>query len=193
MRRLFFFSVCVVLIFSCASVTRRDTPGTLYVNLTDSARFVLLPPCGIEHDMDMPQFMSFEFSGRNYFINAWVKANENWIDMAFFSEMGASIGELSYRDGEVRFSSAIFPVSVIRAFRPEYIIADFQLSFFDPVLLGKSLKGSGLVLETTDGGRRILSGDEVIIEIKKTSNAVKLVNHLRGYSYTLEGDFYWIQ
>jgi len=190
MRHFLFFSVCVVFVLSCTSVTRRDI---LYINLTDSSRFILLPPYGIEHDMDMAQFMSFEFSGQNYFINAWVKANENGIDMAFFTELGASIGELSYRDGEVRFSSAVFPVAVIRSFRPEYIIADFQLSFFDPVLLGKSLKDSGLVLEIKDGSRRILSGDEVIIEIKKTSNTIKLVNHLRGYSYTLEGDFYWIQ
>jgi hypothetical protein len=143
--------------------------------------------------MDMAQFMSFEFSGQNHFINAWVIANETGIDMAFFNEMGASIGELSYRNGEVRFSSPIFPVAVIRSFRPEYVIADFQLSFFDPILLGRSLRNSGLVLETTEGSRRVLSGDEVIIEIKKTTNTVNLVNHLRGYSYTVEGDFYWIQ
>ena len=190
MKYLFVFPVCVVFILSCASVTRRDT---LYVNLTDSSRFVLLPPYGIEHNMDMPQFMSFEFSGQNYFINAWVIANENGIDMAFFSELGASVGELSYRNGEVLFSSAIFPVSFIRSFSPEYIIADFQLSFFDPILLGNSLRDNGLVLETRDGSRRILSGNEVIIEIRKTSNTVNLVNHLRGYSYTVEGDFYWIQ
>jgi len=187
---LFFFSVCAVFILSCASVARRDM---LYVNLTDSARFVLLPPCGIEHNMDMAQFMSFEFSGQYHFINAWVIANENGIDMALFNELGASIGELSYRNGEVLFSSAIFPVSVIRSFRPEYVIADFQLSFFDPILLGNSLKDSGLVLEAKDGSRRILSGGELLIEIRKTSNTVNLVNHLRGYSYTVEGDFYWIQ
>jgi len=187
MKRLFFFPVLAACILSCASVTRQSV---LYVNLTDSSRFVLLPPGGIERDMDMIQSISAEFGDRNFFLNAWVNANENGIDMVFFNEMGASIGELSYRDGEARFSSPIFPVSLIRAFRPEYIIADFQLSFYDPFLLGKALRDSGLVLETEGGNRRILSGNEVIIEIKKTDNTVKLVNHFRGYTLTLEGDFH---
>jgi hypothetical protein len=106
--------------------------------------------------------------------------------------MGASMGELSYSNGAVHFSSPIFPRAVIKTFKPEYVIADFQLCFYDPILLDKSLKDSGLVLETNDGYRGILSGNEVIIEIKKTKNTVELVNHLRRYAYTLEGDFHGI-
>jgi len=150
--------------------------------------------------MDMAQFLSAEFGGQNYFFNAWVKADENEMEMTFFNELGASLGELSYRNGVVHFSSNIIPRSVLRSFKPEYFIADFQLCFYDPFLLDKSLKDSGLVLETTDGdsrhgdsrhgSRRILNGNEVIIEIEKTGNTVKLVNHLRKYSYTLEGDFH---
>ena len=186
MKRLFFFPVCVICILSCASVSKKNT---LYVDLTDSSKFVLLPPGGIEQDMDMAQFLSAEFLGQNYFFNAWVKANEDAIEMTLFNELGASIGELSYRNGAVSFSSTIFPSSVIKSFKPEYVIADFQLCFYDPFLLDKSLKDIGLVLEIKDGRRRILNGNEVIIEIKKTENTVELVNHLRKYAYTLEGDF----
>ncbi|MDR0497661.1 MAG: DUF3261 domain-containing protein [Treponema sp.] len=146
--------------------------------------------------MDMPQFLSAEFRGQNYFLNSWVKANKNTIEMIFFNEMGASIGELSYINGAVNFSSAVFPSSVMNIFKPEYIIADFQLSFYDPLLLAKPLKDAGLVLETkgdSHGSRRILSGKEVIIEINKTGNTVELVNHLRKYTYTLEGDFHGIR
>ena len=187
MKFLFFFSVYVVCIFSCASVTKKDV---LYVNLTDNSKFILLPPEGIEQDMDMAQFLSTEFRGQNYFLNAWIKADENAIEMTFFNELGASVGDLSYRNGAVHFSSTIIPRSVMRVFEPEYVIADFQLCFYDPILLSESLKSGGLVLETKDGSRRILNGDEVIIEINKTKNAVKLVNHLRKYAYTLEGEFH---
>ena len=188
---LFFFSIFVVCVLSCASVARTAPPKALpYVYLADSSRFVLLPPEGIEQAMDMAQFLSFEFRDRNFFLNAWVKANENAIEMTFFNELGANIGELSYRDGAVHFSSTVIPRVAMRSFQPEYIIADFQLSFFDPFLLSKSLKDSGLVLETEDGGRRVLSGNEVIIEIVKTENTVRLVNHLREYVLTLEGDFH---
>ena len=145
--------------------------------------------------MDMAQFLSAEFRGQNYFFNAWVKADENAIEMVFFNEMGASIGETSYRNGVIHFSSTVIPRPALKYIKPEYVIADFQLCFYDPLLLGNSLKDSGLVLEITDGNsrhgtRRILSGNEVIIEINKSANIVELVNHLRGYSYTLEGAFH---
>ena len=184
---LFLFMVCIVCFLSCASVTRKSV---IHVNLTDTSRFVLLPTEGIERDMDMVQLISAEFGDRDFFLNAWVKADENGIDMVFFNEMGASMGELSYRNGAARFSSTVFPVSLVRSFRPEYIIADFQLSFYDPILLDSSLRNGGLVLETENGNRRVLSGNEVIIDIEKTANTVKLINHLRGYALTLEGDFH---
>ena len=193
MRVIKFFSlVCVVCIFSCTSVTRKDI---LYINLTDSSKFILLPTEGIEQTMDMVQFLSAEIMGQNYFLTAWVKADENVIEMTLFNEMGASLGELSYRNGVIDFSSTVIPRPVLRYIRPEYFVADFQLCFYDPFLLDKSLKDIGLVLETTDGDsrhgiRRILSGNEVIIEIEKTRNTVKLINHLRKYTYTLEGDFH---
>ena len=183
---LFFFPVCLACILSCASGTRK---GVLYVNLTDRTKFILLPTEGIEQAMDMAQFLSAEFRGQNYFFNAWVKANENAIEMTFFNELGASMGELSYRNGAVNFSSTVIPSYVIKSIKPEYIIADFQLCFYDPFLLDMSLKDCGLILETKDGSRRILNGSEVIIDIKKTKNTVELVNHLRKYAYTLEGDF----
>ena len=140
--------------------------------------------------MDMAQYISAEFRGQNYFLNAWVKADENAIEMAFFNELCASIGDLSYRDGAAHFSSTVIPRSVMQFFKPEYILADFQLCFYDPFLLGKSLEDGGLVLEIQDGSRRILSGNNVIIEIIKTGNTVRLENHLRGYAFTLEGDFH---
>jgi len=186
MKFLLFFSISVVSVISCASVAKKDEK---YIDITDSAKFVLLPPEGIEQAMDMVQFLSYEFSGQNYFFNAWVKANENEIEMAFFNELGTSMGELSYRKDSINFSSPIFKKSVIQFIKPEYIIADFQLCFYDPFLLGKSLEETGLVLEAKDGSRRIFSGNEVIIEIERTGNAVRLVNNLRGYAYTVEGDF----
>jgi len=191
---LIFFSICVACFLSCAtrssaSVEKIDMP---YINLTDNSKFFLLPTEGIEHVMDMAQFLSAEIRGQNYFLNAWVIANENAIEMIFFNEMGASIGELSYKNGVADFASTVIPKSVKRYIEPEYIIADFQLCFYDPFLLTKSLKDSGFIFEITDsnGSRRILSGDEVIIEIKKTENTIELINHLRRYSYTLEGAFH---
>ena len=182
----FVFLVCTACVLSCASITRKSM---LYVNITNNSKFILLPTSAIEQSIDMAQFLSAEFRGQTYFLNAWVKADEDAIEMLLFNELGASMGELSYRNGTALFSSPVFPRSVTRAIKPEYAIADFQLCFYDPILLAQSLEDIGLTLEIANGSRRILNGNEVIIEITRTANSVKLVNHLRKYTYTLEGDF----
>jgi len=167
---------------SCSSLAVDKRP---YAYLADRSKFILLPPAAIEKTVDMAQRISAIYSGQSFYFNAWVLADESGIDMSLFNELGAAMGELSYKDGVVSLSSAVFPQSI----KPEYIVADFQLCFYDPALLIMALKDCGLVLETENNYRRIFEGKNLIMEIEKTSGAVKLVNHLRGYSYTLEGDF----
>ena len=105
--------------------------------------------------------------------------------MILVNELGANMGELSYREGTVSFSSPMFPA----IFRPEYIVADFQLCFYNALALQEALEESGLSFEYTETERRVYNKGTVIIEINKESGVVKFVNHLRGYAYTLEGDF----
>ena len=135
--------------------------------------------------MDMIQYISASYQSQTYFFNALVQADETGIDMILLNEMGVNMGNLSYKDGSLNFSSLLFP----RSMRPEYIVADFQLCFYDPAALNEVLDQSNLTLVLDGAKRRILDGREVIIEIEKTHREVKLTNHLRGYSYTLEGEF----
>jgi len=95
------------------------------------------------------------------------------------------MGELSFRDGLVSLSSQVFPKSM----KPEYIIADFQLCFYSAAALRKAVEDCGLSFDNSGNSRRIFKGKTVIIEIEKSRNTVKLTNHLRGYKYTLEGNF----
>jgi len=135
--------------------------------------------------MDMSQLVSASYGGQNYVLNTLVIADKTGVDMTMINELGGHMGVLSYRDGLVSFSSQIFP----QALRPEYIVADFQFCFYNAPALRQALQNCGLSLEDTETGRRILQGKNIIIEIEKKQNAVKLINHLRGYVYTLEGDF----
>jgi hypothetical protein len=139
----------------------------------------------------MAQQISAVYSGRDYLFYAWVKADETGTVMAIFNSFGAGMGELSYREGMVSFSSPFFPPSL----KPEYIMADFQLCFYEIEAVSRALKGCGLGLETEKDGvggreiRRISDGKKLIIEIEKTKTAIRYVNHLREYAYTLEGEF----
>ena len=157
----------------------------LYAYLTNSSKYILLPPEGIENAIDMTQQISASYKGRDFFFNALVIADESGIDITILNELGANLGDLSYRNGEVSFSSPIFPKSL----KPEYIVADFQICFYNAFLLQQSLEDCGLFFECTENSRRVIQGKTIIIEIEKSSGSVRLVNYLREYSYTLEGTF----
>ena len=135
--------------------------------------------------MDMVQHISASYGGQGFHLNAWVQADESGMDMTLLNELGANMGELSYRGGTVSFSSSVFSGYL----RPEYIVADFQLCFYNAPVLRRALEDCNLSFEYTETGRRVLSKGTVIIEIKKSPGSVRLVNHLRGYAYTLEGNF----
>jgi len=179
---MFLTALVFIYLSSCSSLAVDKRP---YAYLADRSKFVLLPPTAIEKPVDMAQYISALYSGQRSYFSAWVLADENGIDMSLFNELGAAMGELSYREGAASMSSTVLPESI----KPEYIVADFQLCFYDPDLLSKALKGCGLVLETENNHRRVFEGRRLIIEIEKTSGAVKLVNYLRNYSYILEGEF----
>jgi len=139
----------------------------------------------IETPIDNIQFVTVSYGTRNFQAIALVNADESGIEMTVMNEMGSNMAELIWRNGVTSFSSSIFP----RTVKPEYIIADFQLCFYNFLALDNALQTIGLILKETGSGRQIIYQDVVIIEIKKSINMVIFTNHLRGYSYTLEGDF----
>jgi hypothetical protein len=135
--------------------------------------------------MDMAQFISASWQGSEFYFNAWVKADENGMEISLFNELGANLGSLSYNENTLSFSSSVLPKSL----QPEYIIADFQLCFYKTDTLSEALEKCGLVLKIDKTVRRIQKGNDTIIEIDLKQDTVILKNKLRGYSYTLGGDF----
>lgn len=128
-------------------------------------------------------------------MDAWVKADEQGIDMEFYNSLGAGMGSFSFNREGVSFSSALFPSS----FKAEYLAADFQLCFYRSGALerelAKSALGFGSVRGEAAGGeggeiRRVFEGGETgtgktLIEIEKTGTSVTYTNFVRGYSFTI--------
>jgi hypothetical protein len=183
------FLLCLV---SCA--TEPETSPWSPVYLTDRAAYTLLPPSDAAVSLDGYQRITGAWGKREFSVDAWVRADDREIVMAFFNSLGTGLGELSFGDGGIAFSSAVFPPS----FTPEYIIADFQLCFYRSDAVSRALKDCGLRFQAEqfadDGGgtaetRVIFDGKAAVIEIEKRKNAVRFINHARGYAYTLEGNF----
>jgi len=177
------FAAGIIYLSSCASRPAKE--NLPFAWLTNSSKFILLHPENIEKILDGPQLISASFMEREHQMITWVKADETGINMILLNEMGVTLGELSYQNGTISFSSSVFP----RALRPEYIVADFQLCFYNADSLGRALQEIGLSFQETENGRRVLQRNNTIIEIFFSPNIIKIINHLRGYTYTLEGDF----
>jgi hypothetical protein len=176
---------------SCA--TKPGTSPYSPVYITNRSAWALLPPACIEKALDMPQQITGSYGAQEFVLDAWVKADEHEIYMAFFNSLGTNMGELSFREDGISFSSAFFPA----ALKPEYIAADFQFCFFRADTLAKALKDSGLSFsleirdtpEAREEVRTVHRGRERIIEIVKTGESVRYTNFLRGYRYVLRGAF----
>jgi hypothetical protein len=164
------------------------------VYITDSAPYSLLPPSDIETPLDMAQRISGAWGEREFILDAWVQADEARLSMNFMNSFGADVGELSYRAAGISLSSAYLPSSL----KPEYIVADFQFCFYRAAPLSHALEDLGLALSVerraASGGGwmevRVLSeGGKPIAEIEKNKDVIRYTNYLRGYSYTISGDF----
>jgi hypothetical protein len=181
------------LILSCVSRgDNKKVPSMALrqVYLTDTCKYTLLPPFYHGNDLDMAQQISASYKGSDFLLDAWVKSDKNEIFISLFNSFGSNMGELIYREDEIYFSSPVFPSSL----KSEYIIADFQLCFYDPVMVGKALEESGLFLELSKDGesaeiRRVFYKKNKIIEIYRKDGRISYANFLRDYSYTIDGVF----
>ena len=181
----------VIALVSCATQVKRSHFSPVFI--TDRVQYILLPAREMEKEVDGVQRITGKFGDQVFVMEAWVKADKSGIDMAFFNSFGAGLGNFSFNDEAVSLNSPVFPQNL----KAEYLAADFQFCFFNFYALKQTLENLGLVFELSredENGadteiRRIAEGKNIIIEIEKTANQVRYMNFLRGYSYTLDGDF----
>ena len=189
-RRNLFLSVFLPF-YMVSCVTKPDISHFSPVYLTDKSRFFLLPAADIEKPLDCAQQISLYYNGQEITMNAWVRADENGIEMTLFNTMGINMGEFSFKNSAIILDSPVFPGS----FKAEYLAADFQLCYFRPDALKKALLKIGLLFEViknddSNGApveiRRISESGKTILEIEKKRNEIRYTNFLRGYGYTLK-------
>jgi hypothetical protein len=194
-KQIFWNAIGGVFLLSLAScATKLSAPLFSPVYVTDQAKYVLLPPSNIAVPLDMPQQIWGMYGKQEFVLDAWVQADEQAVNMVLFNSFGAGMGEISFYEKGIAFSSLVFPASL----KPEYIIADFQFCFYQTDAVSTALKACGLSLFTEQQSagegeykeiRRIVEGTHTVIEIEKTKTRVRYTNYVRGYTYTLGGDF----
>jgi hypothetical protein len=129
--------------------------------------------------------MAGTFGNQEFLVESWVRADEKGVEIAFFNSFGMNIGELSFTESALRFDSEVLPGTI----KPEYILADFQLCFYQPRALASALGACGLTLETRQTGpietRILRDKKQILAEIEKNPARLKYTNRFREYEYTL--------
>ena len=181
----------LALFVSCAARGSAGNYGPVLV--APDVSFRLLPPRDIEKNIDHFQWISGVYGARQFAFNALVRADEKEIVMELFGDMGNSLGTLDYDGTKLLFDSSWLPKNI----KAEYAVADIQFCYYRIEALRAALPGLRVETETVNGGetRRFYRGGTLIIEIEKSprpgggdrGSRLRYVNHLRNYSYTIEG------
>ena len=184
-----FFSVIVMasaLFISCAT-NRIEGPVTPAVYVTNTKKVNILTTENISKPMDEVQLFEGSFGGQSFSFPIYINADEKGIYVSILNDVGTSMGELSYSNGNVEFNSAVFPENM----KAEYIVWDIQLAFYDPQSLKDRLAKFRLDFSVENDGveeiRKIIDGKNVIEEIHSSGTSTVIKNHLRVYEYHLTG------
>lgn len=177
--------------FSCSSAKNLETSKISPVYVTNTKKYMLLPPSDMSKSVDSLQLLNATFGKQSFSVLAYIQADSNGISMDLLNDFGTDMGTLTYDGIEVVLDSAMFPSNL----KAEYVIADYQFALYDFESVYGRLNELGLSFtESTDKNgntTRILSnGNKVIEEIKIENGQIKITNKLRGYEYVLtESEF----
>lgn len=178
---------CGFLLTSCASLSgaqayRQAQP----YYLTDDVKLPLLDTRMLPSAREGLQHIKGSYNGKTYFIDTYVKAGPDEIDMIGLDAMGSQLFDLELARGKgIRFTSALGMTGI----KPEYILADYQLAYYPFEAVRSFLAGYGFdFVQRDDAGvsERILSrkGRE-LLKIETLEKGLRYTNELRGYSYEI--------
>lgn len=174
------------LFISCAT-SKVEGPVTPAVYVTNTKKVNILTAENISKPMDEVQLFEGTFGAQSFSFPLYINADEKGMYVSILNDVGTSMGELSYSNGDVEFNSAVFPQNM----KAEYIVWDIQLAFYDFQSLKERLAKYKLDFVVENDGaveiRKILDGKNVIEEIHLDGTSTVIKNHLRGYEYHLTG------
>lgn len=184
---LFLMGALCHLFVSCASTQAEPEPLTPVVYVTNTKKINILPTALISRNMDEVQLFEGSFGDKTFIMPLYIQADDSGISISMLSDMGTSLGELSYAGNTAEFSSDLFPQEL----KAEYVIWDVQLSCYDADSLSKTLAKEKLSfsVENADGieTRKIMDGNSLVEEIVIAENSTLIRNYLRGYEFCLTG------
>ncbi|MCK9171648.1 MAG: DUF3261 domain-containing protein [Treponema sp.] len=173
---------CAFLSVSCATMKAESMKYPVYV--TNSHVINLLPVQDTADPVDSLFLLSGNAGNTSFCIQAYMKIDAAGIFISLLNDFGTDMGSLSYTGEQLSFDSTVFP----KSFKPQYIAADIQFTYYRPDAVRSVLRNSGLDFMVESGKdrteiRKIMDGKKCIEEITKSAGSAKVVNYLRGYEY----------
>jgi hypothetical protein len=176
------------LLCSCGSLPageRFRRPKPVYI--TDDRALPLLDTALLDRSLELSQRVKGSYGGKVYFLEVYSKADAEGLDMVGLNSLGTEVMDISYSKSKgIRLSNKLGAPG----FKPEYVVADFQIAYYPFEAVRAALEPYGLDFELRvgDGSEsRVLSrGGRVILAVERLPGGLRLTNTLRGYSYDVQ-------
>lgn len=174
-----FTAVCVVLILglaSCSTNKNVNAAVSYRVYTTNTKRVTLLPPNAMSQNINSLYLMNAEFGNDEFSVLAYVTADGNGISADLLSDFGTNLGTLVYDEkGVITLDSEIFPKSL----PPEYVVIDFQNTFYDAEKLQAAYEKSRLKFEV-----EFSEEEDCVVETRRIFNGKKLIEEIKIETFT---------
>lgn len=182
----FSFVVSVFFMAGCASGAQAKKPNALKpVYITNRAVYPFLEPAAVETPMDGLQQLEGSYGKKTFSFLIYVKADKERTELLVLNDFGAEMARITYSSNGIESSG----MAAKAGLKVEYILADFQIGYYDAGRLADNLAKVGLSFterkENDTIIREVHDGENLIIHIEKTREGLLLQNLLRGYTYSI--------
>lgn len=178
-KKIFLALGAAILLSSCA--TTKLNP----VYVTNTKKLNLLPVTSIKNEIDSYQLFEGKFGDKSLSSLVYLTADSKGINVVMLSDIGVTLGEMSYDGESCTTESSILPSKL----KAEYIILDLQNAYADYGELKAHYGQKKLdFLEEKKNGkifRKIMNNGNIIEEIIIDEKSVVIKNILREYEYKL--------
>lgn len=177
--------LCGTLMVACHSRNKADSLSAK-IYFTDSDYTHLIPLAENHMQIDEAQHIEASFAEKNFSADSWLQINDSTISIFIFGSFGNTLAEIHYQNDSISFNSNVIDPQKVK---PEYIIADIQLCFYELSTLKKHYEPAGFsiteIQKNNETERTLTKGSLTIAIISRNKDFLTFKNLLRNYTYQI--------
>lgn len=183
MRLLTLCFYCFIII-GCGSSYQNDNSSVM---IADGVTFQLISKVPFKHGLRMSQSASVTYQEDSHDLLFQTEVIQDGLTMVGLTPTGTRLFTIQMQQGKIQANGLS---AVVDDIKPDYLLADLQLSLWPSEDVGLSLSGAKL-LQPSPLKRRLVRNNQTLIsidysEVPAYKGTISFTHHQRGYSLHIE-------